>query len=153
MEIEEEARPKSRLEKQLDIDTHEDIGDVEERAKGPRTLRSGRELHNVTWNLSDLHVALLMHRGEEEINEVKNEKIEEEPTTFEEAWYHNDLESRRKWREAIGLEFKNMKKRIVWLKMLKAKKPEGRTLVKSKWVFKIKRNGTYRARLVACGYS
>jgi hypothetical protein len=25
--------------------------------------------------------------------------------------------------------------------------------VKSKWVFKIKRNGLYRARLVACGYS
>ena len=46
-----------------------------------------------------------------------------------------------------------MKKRIVWFKMLKVKKPEGRTLVKSKWVFKIKRNETYRARLVACGYS
>ena len=46
-----------------------------------------------------------------------------------------------------------MKKRILWFKMLKVKKPEGRTLVKSKWVFKIKRNETYRARLVACGYS
>ena len=64
VETEEEAKPKSSLEKQLDIDTHEDIGDVEERAKGPRTLRSGRELNNMTWNISDLHVALLMHRVE-----------------------------------------------------------------------------------------
>ena len=85
VETEEEAKPKSSLEKQLDIDTHEDIGDVEERAKGPRTLRSGRELTNVTWSISDLHVALHIHTGEEELDGVKNEKIEEEPITFEEA--------------------------------------------------------------------
>ena len=36
LEEEEEASPKSRLEKQLDIDTHEDIGNVEERAKGEK---------------------------------------------------------------------------------------------------------------------
>ena len=81
----------------------------------------------------------------------RNKETEKEPTTFEVAWYHNDPESRRKWRESIGLEFKNMEKRIVYFKMLKAKKPEGKTSVKLKWVFKIKRNGTYRARLVACG--
>ena len=31
--------------------------------------------------------------------------------------------------------------------------PSIRRCVRSKWVFKIKRNGVYRARLVACGYS
>ena len=31
--------------------------------------------------------------------------------------------------------------------------PSDRKCVKSKWVLKIKRNGTYCARLVACGYS
>ena len=32
-------------------------------------------------------------------------------------------------------------------------KPGGKTLVKSKWVFKIKRDERFRSRLVACGYS
>ena len=31
--------------------------------------------------------------------------------------------------------------------------PPDRRCVKTKWVFKIKRNGIFRARLVACGYS
>jgi len=29
----------------------------------------------------------------------------------------------------------------------------GRRCVKHKWIFKVKRDGRYRARLVACGYS
>ena len=31
--------------------------------------------------------------------------------------------------------------------------PKGRRCVKIRWVFDIKRNGIFRARLVACGYS
>ena len=31
--------------------------------------------------------------------------------------------------------------------------PPDRRCVKTKWVFKINRNGIFRARLVACGYS
>ena len=31
--------------------------------------------------------------------------------------------------------------------------PQGRKCIKHKWVFDIKRNGRFRARLVACGYS
>jgi hypothetical protein len=31
--------------------------------------------------------------------------------------------------------------------------PKDRRLVKSRWVFKVKHNGVFRARLVACGYS
>ena len=46
-----------------------------------------------------------------------------------------------------------MKKRAVWRLMKRCDMPEGRRLVKCKWVFKIKRNGVFRARLVACGYS
>ena len=41
----------------------------------------------------------------------------------------------------------------VWRKIDKAKIPENRKLIGNKWVFKIKRDGTYRARLVALGYS
>ena len=31
--------------------------------------------------------------------------------------------------------------------------PKDRRLVKSRWVLKVKRNGVFRAKLVACGYS
>ena len=43
--------------------------------------------------------------------------------------------------------------RGVWRKIDKMKIPENRRLIGNKWVFKIKRDGTYRARLVALGYS
>jgi hypothetical protein len=35
----------------------------------------------------------------------------------------------------------------------RASMPVNRRCVKHKWVFDIKRNGTFRARLVACGYT
>jgi hypothetical protein len=31
--------------------------------------------------------------------------------------------------------------------------PINRWCIKNKWIFKVKRNGIFRARLVACGYS
>ena len=43
--------------------------------------------------------------------------------------------------------------RGVWRKIDKVKIPENRRLIGNKWVFTIKRDGTYRARLVALGYS
>ena len=43
--------------------------------------------------------------------------------------------------------------RGVWRKADRAKIPKNRRLIGNKWVFKIKRDGTYRARLVALGYS
>ena len=43
--------------------------------------------------------------------------------------------------------------RGVWRKIDIVKIPENRRLIGNKWVFKIKRDGTYRARLVALGYS
>src|SRR6056300_1140278 len=46
-----------------------------------------------------------------------------------------------------------MIKRKVWRQIKKRDIPPDRRCVKCKWVFKIKRNGVYRARLVACGYS
>ena len=43
--------------------------------------------------------------------------------------------------------------RGVWRKTDRKKIPNNRRLIGNKWVFKIKRDGTYRARLVALGYS
>jgi hypothetical protein len=76
-----------------------------------------------------------------------------EPTTFEEAWNHDDPRSQEKWREAINKEFEEMEKKQVWEVMKKEDIPQDRRTIKCKWIFKIKRNGVFRARLVACGYS
>ena len=78
---------------------------------------------------------------------------EKEPVTFRQAWDHPNPESRKKWQEAIRKELHDMNNRKVWRKIKRNQIPQGRRCVKNKWVFKIKRNGTFRARLVACGYS
>ena len=87
------------------------------------------------------------------INPVSSFTTQDEPTCFTDAWENPDPETRRKWQEAIRKEFSDMKKREVWEHVAKKSIPENRPLVGCKWVFKIKRDGTHRARLVALGYS
>jgi hypothetical protein len=79
--------------------------------------------------------------------------VEKEPTTFEEAWNHDDPRSQEKWHEATNKEFEEMEKKQVWEVMKKEDIPQDRRTIKCKWIFKIKRNGVFRPRLVACGYS
>ena len=80
-----------------------------------------------------------------------NEPVE--PDKFNEAWHHPDPIQRKGWRMAILKEFQDMETRKVWRKMKRSDIPRNRRCVKCKWVFKIKRSGVFRARLVACGYS
>ena len=77
----------------------------------------------------------------------------DEPQSFQEAWWDPDLISREKWREAIRLEFKKMLDMGVWRHVKRNDRPNDRRLVGCRWVFKVKRNGVYRARLVANGFS
>ena len=74
------------------------------------------------------------------------------PTTFQEAWYHKDPIKREKWRQAIRLEFRQMIKNGVWRKEGINSLPANRKGIGTKWVFKEKKNGVFRARLVAKGY-
>ena len=76
-----------------------------------------------------------------------------EPKTFQEAWHSPIEEERNKWQAAIRKEIRSMINRGVWRKIDKMKIPENRRLIGNKWVFNMKRDGTYRARLVALGYS
>ena len=76
-----------------------------------------------------------------------------EPKTFQEAWHSPVEEERHNWQVAIRKEIKSMINRGVWRKIDKVKIPENRRSTGNKWVFKIKRDRTYRARLVALGYS
>ena len=76
-----------------------------------------------------------------------------EPKTFQEAWHCQNQKERNNWRTAIRKEMRSMIDREVWSKTERKKIPNDRRLIGNKWVFKIKRDGTYRARLVALGYS
>ena len=76
-----------------------------------------------------------------------------EPKTFQEAWHSPVKEERENWQKAIRKEIKSMIERGVWRKVDRKNIPNNRRLIGNKWVFKIKRDGTYRARLVALGYS
>ena len=87
------------------------------------------------------------------IDPSKYKDLFDKPGNFNEAWNHPDTFQRNKWREAIMKEFDKMELNKVWTKVKRTRIPEGRRCVKHKWVLEIKRNGTFRARLVACGYS
>jgi Reverse transcriptase (RNA-dependent DNA polymerase) len=77
----------------------------------------------------------------------------DEPTVFNQAWNHADNKEHNFWCQAITKEFTDLKKQGVWEIIDKNSIPEERSLIGNKWVFKQKKNGIYRVRLVALGYS
>ena len=87
------------------------------------------------------------------IEEQRLKEAYEEPKTFQDAYHHPDPLQREKWRTAIKKEFADMHNRNVWRNFKRRDMPANRRCVKNKWVLKIKRDGRFRARLVACGYS
>ena len=76
-----------------------------------------------------------------------------EPKTFQEAWHYPIEKESNNWRAAIRKVIRSMIERGAWRKADRKKIPSNRRLIGNKWVFKIKRDSTYRARLVALGYS
>ena len=66
-----------------------------------------------------------------------------EPQTFQQAWWHPDLETRDKWCDGIKLEFNKMISMGVWRKVGSTSISSGRRLVGCLWVFKNKRIGVY----------
>ena len=75
------------------------------------------------------------------------------PMTFNEAWNHEVDTERNSWRDAIKKKFSDMIRRGVWRQTKRNQIPSDRKLIGNKWVFKKKKNGIYRARLVGLGYS
>ena len=59
-----------------------------------------------------------------------------EPKTFQEAWYYDDQENRKKWRTFIQKEFRDMIKQGVCVNVDWSSILEGRKLIGSKWVSK-----------------
>ena len=75
-----------------------------------------------------------------------------ESKTFQEAWHYTIENESNSWRAVIRKEIKSVIERGVWRKTDRKKIHNNRRLIGNKWVFKIKRDGTYRAILVAFGY-
>ena len=76
-----------------------------------------------------------------------------EPKTFQDAWHYPVENERNNLRADIRKEMRCMINRGVWRKTDRAKVRKNRRLIGNKWVFKIKRDGTYREMLVALEYS
>ena len=75
-----------------------------------------------------------------------------EPKTFQEAWHSPAVEEERNnWQIAIRKEIKSMIDRGVWRNVDRKNIPNNRSLIGNMWVFKIKRDGTYRARICCIG--
>ena len=77
----------------------------------------------------------------------------DEPQSFQEAWWDPNLKSRERWREAIHLEFKKMLDRGVWRHVKRNDCPNDHRFVGCRWLFKVKMNGVYCARLVPKNFS
>ena len=58
---------------------------------------------------------------------------------------------RNGWQE-VAKELQDFKRREVWRKIKIRDVPAGKSLIGSKWVFKLKRNGVFRSGLVALGH-
>jgi hypothetical protein len=63
------------------------------------------------------------------------------------------LQDSNGWRAGIKKEFEDMNARGVWRKLKRKDVPRHKRIIGCKWVFKKKKDGRYRARLCALGYS
>jgi len=118
-----------------------------------RIVRIGREIRGLqAFN----EPGLLEIEGQENhfcfFTPDEQQTASKDPITFQDAWNHPDPTERHFWREAIRLEFRQMIKNKVWRKEGLDNLPSNRKGIGTKWVFKKKKNGVYRARLVVKGY-
>jgi Reverse transcriptase (RNA-dependent DNA polymerase) len=94
--------------------------------------------------------------SEEEIKDsvmLAEEILGGDPSSFNEAFFHQDEKKREGWRAAIRKKLESMEKCNVWSIVDRGEMQKGRKLVGNHWVFVQKRDGTYRGRLDALGYS
>ena len=103
--------------------------------------RSKTHETSVFVQLNPLEMALFSERVEASL-----------PYLFEQAWNHQNIISRRRWRNEILDELCGMVMKKVWTLMPSDTVPEGKRTLSMKWVFDIKNDNRYRARLVAMGF-
>ena len=74
-------------------------------------------------------------------------------TTFKEAWNHENKQEQEGWRKALEKEYFDMMKRGFWQRIKKLEVPKDSRTIGSKWVFKCKGDGRFRARVCGLGYT
>jgi hypothetical protein len=142
----------TRQSQQAEMETQKDDSPSEGREEAPDTASIMMDRHNSDLSPDFAILNIDISKGYKMVEMVDYDKMIE-PTKYKDAWDHPEKFQREKWREAINTEMKNMAQRKVFKKIKRVNMPKGRRCVKHKWVFKIKRNGVFRSRLVACGYS
>jgi Reverse transcriptase (RNA-dependent DNA polymerase) len=89
----------------------------------------------------------------DKIDPKKYRKMFKVPGSYKEAVNHPCEWQRKRWIEAMSKENTKMESCNVCTLIDRSSMQPGRVCIKFRWVFEIKRDGTFRARLVACGYS
>ena len=74
------------------------------------------------------------------------------PKSFKQAWDHPEMSERVCWREAIRDEIKTLDDMEVVSVYNRNKMDKHEKTIRSKWVFKVKSDGRYRARLCLFGF-
>jgi len=95
-----------------------------------------------------------------DFKDMKNETIYysaiesdyKEPKTYKQMM-KLPIEERQKWLDGVTKEFSDLERRQVWVKKKINDIPPNRKLIGTKWVFKKKRDGRHRSRLVVLGYT
>jgi hypothetical protein len=95
----------------------------------------------------------LMGIYSDNIDPKKYHKMFKVPRSYQEAVNHPCEWQRKGWIGATGKENTKMENCNVWTLIDRSSMQPGRVCIKFRWVFEIKRDGTFSARLVACGYS
>jgi Reverse transcriptase (RNA-dependent DNA polymerase) len=109
-------------------------------------------LYSLRSNRDQMHMAFFIV-DHDKIDTAKYKNVFSITKNWQEPWNHPDPWLHKRWREAITKELLKMKMNNVWTKIKRSQTKPGRVCIKYKWVFDIKRDGTFCARLVACGYS
>ena len=153
--IKEDEPKQSEIEIEIEDEINEDKIHKDAERK-TRVSFVPREIRNLQASYNDAEKIYMEETKEFVGFAFASEKVEEypeEPQSFEDAWNNLDSKDREGWREAIRKEFTDMIKRGVWRRIKKNEVPENRRTIGSKWVFKRKRDGRYRARLCGLGYT
>ena len=88
--------------------------------------RSQKDLTDIP-GFADIKLGSNLNEWLNEIAFVTSEMSDpSEPQTFQQAWWHPDLEAREKWCDGIRLEFNKMTSMGVWRKVGSTSIPNGR---------------------------
>jgi hypothetical protein len=136
--------------------THVDL-DKKKKKKNEKIVCEMRKLES-WFNPQATKIVDELDRGRDIVFEQVNlalitTSLTKEPSSFEEAINCENKDDQEAWKEAIEKELNKMTKRGVWEVIDEKDVPNDRLCIKNKWIFKAKRNGVFRSRLVACGYS